>query len=303
MPLMLIVLGAIFQGAANALVGITVSSDSMFLFLGCAFLIASAVGVLLKATDRTETTHIRPIDGLWLNLATAVTFGAFYLALIWIPASLAAGAEAAAAPLAALCIASFGASRARFRLWIIAFAIFAISIAFGWSQQISGASAPGTGTVVGMALGIIAGVGLAVLATISRRLADSGVSAFSILAVRYHATYLLAFVCAVVSWQHSPSATEVGSRLLWFALLGFAAVALPLVLIQSGMMRTSATLTSVIMAGVPGISFVTEAIIEPENSTTTSWILLVGLVLAVCCYGIVETRRPLLKVRVADVHG
>lgn len=86
MPLMLIVLGAIFQGAANALVGITVRSDSMFLFLGCAFLIASAVGVLLKATDRTKTTHIRPIDGLWLNLATAVTFGAFYLALIWIPA-------------------------------------------------------------------------------------------------------------------------------------------------------------------------------------------------------------------------
>ena len=209
---MLIVLGAVFQGAANALVGITVRPDSIFLFLGCAFLIASAVGMLLKTKDRSATLRAQPIDCLWLNLTTAVTFGAFYLALIWIPASLAAGAEAAAAPLAALFIAAFEGRRTRFRLWTIALAIFAISIAFGWSQQSSGASAPGIGTVIGMGLGVIAGIGLAALATISRRLGDSGVSAFSILAVRYHATYLLAFVCAAVNWQRSPALLQISTH-------------------------------------------------------------------------------------------
>ena len=295
MSLILIVLGAVFQGAANAVVGITVRSDSMFFFLGCAFLIASAVGWLLKATDKSVTKPVRLLDCLWLNLATAVTFGAFYLALIWIPASLAAGAEAAAAPLAALSIAGLRGKRTRLRLWAIASTIFAISIAFGWSQQISGASGAGVGTIIGMALGIIAGTGLAALATISRRLAGSGVSAFSILAVRYHATYILAFACAAPNWQYTPPTAEDGLMLSWFVLLGFTAVALPLVLIQSGMMRTPATLTSVIMAGVPGISYVTETIIEPRNSTILSWILLIGLVLAVCSYGIAETRGPFVE--------
>lgn len=296
MRLRLIILGAIFQGTANALVGLTVRPSAIFLFLGCAFLIASVVGALLRASDRAPASPIRLVDCLWLNVATAVTFGAFYLALIWIPASLAAGAEAAAAPLAALSINAFRTGRVRYRLWIMAIVVFVVSIAFGWSQNVAGATSSGIGTVVGMALGILAGLGLAVLATLSRRLAETGVSASSILAVRYHATYVLAFICAAVNWQHYPSPAEVGSLLLWFGPLGFAAIALPLVLIQAGMMKTSPVLTSVIMAAAPGFSFITESIINPATTTLTSILLLAGLVLAVVCFGLVEAYSSKTRV-------
>lgn len=286
----LIIIGATLQGAANAIVGFTVSSESIFLFLGCSFLIASVAGVLLNTAMPGARTPIRRRDIVALNLATAVTFGAFYLSLIWIPASLASGAEAAAAPLAALALASVKHRRPRMQLWLIALLLFLISVAFGWSQQLAGASAPRLGTLTGMALGLIAGVGLAVLATISRRLAGDGVSAHSILAVRYHATYLLAFACAVANWREYPSAASVGSTVIWFVPLGIAAVALPLVLIQSGMMKTSATITSVIMASVPGISFITESVISPQRSSMSSWGLLIVLITVVFLYGRAENR-------------
>lgn len=291
--MLLIIIGATFQGAANAVVGLTVSPGSMFLFLGCAFLVASITGTLLKATHKTAKVKIGTADTVALNLATAITFGAFYLALIWIPASLAAGAEAAAAPLAALVIASFKNRLPQVRLWLISITIFLLSMGFGWSQHMAGASVPGFGTIIGMLLGVIAGIGLAVLATISRSLSEEGVSAYSILAVRYHVTYILAFVCAAASWREYPSIAHAGSLLMWFVPLGLAAVALPLVLIQSGMMRTSATITSVVMASVPGISFITETIISPDRSSISSWILLVALILAVCLYGRTEHRAPL----------
>lgn len=291
--MLLIIIGATFQGAANAVVGLTVSPGSMFLFLGCAFLVASITGTLLKATHKTAKVKIGTADTVALNLATAITFGAFYLALIWIPASLAAGAEAAAAPLAALVIASFKNRLPQVRLWLISITIFLFSMGFGWSQHMAGASVPGFGTIIGMLLGVIAGIGLAVLATISRSLSEEGVSAYSILAVRYHVTYILAFVCAAASWREYPSIAHAGSLLMWFVPLGLAAVALPLVLIQSGMMRTSATITSVVMASVPGISFITETIISPDRSSISSWILLVALILAVCLYGRTEHRAPL----------
>lgn len=288
--MLLIIIGATFQGAANAVVGLTVGPGSIFLFLGCAFLIASITGTFLRAVGPAVKTRIRRKDIVALNLATAVTFGAFYLSLIWIPASLAAGAEAASAPLAALALANVKHGRPRAQLWLIALTIFLISVIFGWSQQMAGATAPGFGTLIGMVLGFIAGIGLAVLATISRRLAGDGVSAYSILAVRYHATYLLAFACAFMSWKESPTAALTGSSVIWLVLLGFAAVALPLVLIQSGMMKTSATITSVIMASVPGISFITESFIAPHNSSITSWGLLIALIIAVCFYGRAEHR-------------
>lgn len=291
--MLLIIIGATFQGAANAVVGLTVSPGSMFLFLGCAFLVASITGTLLKATHKTAKVKIGTADTVALNLATAITFGAFYLALIWIPASLAAGAEAAAAPLAALVIASFKNRLPQVRLWLISITIFLLSMGFGWSQHMAGASVPGFGTIIGMLLGVIAGIGLAVLATISRSLSEEGVSAYSILAVRYHVTYIFAFVCAAASWREYPSIAHAGSLLMWFVPLGLAAVALPLVLIQSGMMRTSATITSVVMASVPGISFITETIISPDRSSISSWILLVALILAVCLYGRTEHRAPL----------
>lgn len=291
--MLLIIIGATFQGAANAVVGLTVSPGSMFLFLGCAFLVASITGTLLKATHKTAKVKIGTADTVALNLATAITFGAFYLALIWIPASLAAGAEAAAAPLATLVIASFKNRLPQVRLWLISITIFLLSMGFGWSQHMAGASVPGFGTIIGMLLGVIAGIGLAVLATISRSLSEEGVSAYSILAVRYHVTYIFAFVCAAASWREYPSIAHAGSLLMWFVPLGLAAVALPLVLIQSGMMRTSATITSVVMASVPGISFITETIISPDRSSISSWILFVALILAVCLYGRTEHRAPL----------
>lgn len=290
--MLLIIIGATFQGAANAVVGLTVSPGSMFLFLGCAFLVASITGMFLKATHKTSDAKIGAAGAVALNLATAITFGAFYLALIWIPASLAAGAEAAAAPLAALVIASFKNRLPPLRLWLISITIFLLSIGFGWSQHMTGASAPGLGTIIGMLLGVIAGIGLAVLATISRSLSTQGVSAYSILAVRYHATYILAFVCAAASWREYPSLAHAGSLVMWFVPLGLAAVALPLIMIQSGMMRTSATMTSAIMASVPGISFITETVIFPDRSSISSWILLVALILTVCFYGRTEHRAP-----------
>ena len=285
-----IIAGAIFQGVGNAFVGLTVAPSALFLFLGCAFLLASLTGTVLRAINTTSKTPVPLRETVALNIATAVTFGAFYLALIWVPALLAAGAEAAAAPLTALVLAGITHRRPRLYLWMIAMAVFLLSLAFGWSQQAAGASAPGYGTAIGLALGLTAGAGLAVLATISRHLADKGISAYSILAVRYHATYLLAFACAAVNWQEYTSVERLGSLLLWLFPLGFVAVAFPLVLIQSGMMRIPATITSMIMASVPGISFITESILVPETSSLLSWILLFALVLAVCFYGRVERR-------------
>jgi drug/metabolite transporter (DMT)-like permease len=302
--LLLIILGAALQGVSNAIVGLTVEPATIFLFLGCAFLVASLTGHLLKMAKSSTSAKIRPVDAIALNVATAVTFGAFYLSLIWIPASLAAGTEAAAAPLTALLIAAASRRRVRIQLWAISGSIFMLSIAFGWSQQVSGASSEGSGTVTGMVLGLIAGAGLAVLATISKRLADEGVTAFSILSIRYHLTYFLAFGCAAANWHEYPTLSTVGATLAWLVLLGFAAVALPLVLIQAGMMRTSPTLTSVIMACVPGISFITESIVKPSAGSLLSWILLFALIVAVCVYGRAEHRAvPHRFVSNADLDG
>ncbi|WP_309082327.1 DMT family transporter [Zhihengliuella sp.] len=298
--MLMIILGCLSMGVANAVVGAVIGTETVFLFMGVAFLCASLAG---QASHCARAGRLLPqLD--WshvaaLNLATLMTFGAFYLALAWIPASLAAGVEAAFAPLATLLLALWRKKRAPWSVWLLALSVFACSIAFGATQAQS--SPAGNQYVVGVLLALVAGAGMAILAILSRSLGERGVDASSILAVRYHLAYIVAFGLAARDYGFEGDIAVLLHDLSWIVPLGLAAVALPLFLIQSGMMRTDPTLTAILMASVPAISFLTETTWFGWSHGIASWTLLALLVLLVCVYGVVDQRRSRLSVASAAV--
>ncbi|MUK01654.1 hypothetical protein GM708_06745 [Vibrio cholerae] len=287
----LIALGCLAMGVASAIIGALIGADTVFLYMFVAFFCASVAGQL---AHRVRSGRLWPAipwrEVVTLNLATLMTFGAFYLALVWIPASLVAGIEAAFAPLITLFIGLRVRRRVPALTWVLALGVLACSIAFGAAQNQT-LAIPGPQYITGVALALTAGAGMAVLASVSHRLGERGVSAASILAVRYHLAYVVALLLALRENPLKVGLPDLLGSLVWMVPLGIAAVVLPLFLIQSGMMRTDPTLTTVIMAGLPAISFLTEAILLGSRTTVASWALLVLLVALIGTYGVIDVRR------------
>ena len=277
-----IVLGAILQGSGNACVSSLVDGRLIFWFIGLAFLMTAVVGQLTRWRAKRSDRHAMSFRWVvLLNVVTLVTFGAFYLSLLWLPGSFAAGVEMAVAPCMTLVIGAVRGQSAKLRSWLLAAALLAVSAAFGWSQEAS--SFHGVrGLVTGVVLAALAGTGTACLAVISRHLGDAGVNASDLMATRYHLTYVAAFVVALSA---SGASLATVSAFAWLAPLGLAAVVLPLSLIQFGMMRTSPLISVVIMSFVPAASFVVEVAAFGHPSTWFSWTLVAALVAMIAILG------------------
>jgi drug/metabolite transporter (DMT)-like permease len=280
----LVAAGALLQGAGNAIVGHLVDGRSVFWFTGIAFLATSFLGQALRFRRRgSRRPRMRLVDVLALNAATAVTFVSFYLSLVAVPSSLAAGVEAAVAPLAALALSGLRGHRARARDWLLVLPLFGSSIAFGWSRHEALAASP-SAFIGGMALAAVAGIGMAYLAILSKRLGDQGHSASDVISVRFHLTYITSLGIAL--FQGGSSSDGMAIDFGWIIPLGIAAVAVPLFLIQFGMMKAAPSLTVVMMACVPAVSFVVESSVLRLPAPAISRPLVAVLVALICANGL-----------------
>jgi drug/metabolite transporter (DMT)-like permease len=282
----LVICGALLQGVGNAIIGVLVAEDSVFWFIGLAFALASICGLALRRIGRRGLGKKMGFAAfLSLNATTAVTFVSFYLALVFVPASLAAGVEAAAAPLAALGYGAIRRSRARAAQWSLAVCMFIASVGFGWSQSPRFAAQVSAPLWCGLGLAVLAGVGMAAIAVLSSKLAREGFTARDLMAARYHLIWAIALAVALA--RSGGNLGPAWRSAAWAAPLGLVAVVVPLFAIQAGMMRIRPSVTVGLMASVPAVSYFVE-VVGFGGGSAFSWGLLSVSVALICVYGLLD---------------
>lgn len=237
--------------------------------------------------DGGERRAVRRL--LWLmNAVTAVTFLSFYVALAWVPATLASGVETALGPLAlaVLSLLPRAGHRSTARDWCLAAVLAAAGGALAWRLNSGaadgsppGADVPGgydwTGAA-GIALVVVAGAGASALALISKSLGARGADPVTVTAHRFHATYLGAAALFVL---RGGSPYDSGIPLPVLPLVGIAAVAIPLFVLQVGLQRANPMAAMVVLTTLPGMTALSEALwsghLDPVAlALTTAMVLL-----------------------------
>jgi drug/metabolite transporter (DMT)-like permease len=288
----LIALSVLLQAAAEAFLSGRISSGdslrfSLLAFLGCTLLFL-AVGRLRRTPghgtaqpqDRPRRRHLFAA----LNAASAVTFLGLYLALVWVPAAFAASLMAGVGPLAATVLARLSGSRRPAANWLYAMGLFAASVVTAAAVQpalldtSSWQSGPAASTA-GAGLALLCGVGAAAIAQLSRELAAHGTAPATVMAHRFHLTYVLAALALTADGLTEPP------RLSWTvtALAAFAGVVAPLYVLQIGVQRTPAPVTMALLATQPGVAYLVQgALGYPLTWTgTAAVVFLLGAATAV----------------------
>lgn len=275
-----LILGVLLQGAGNAVLGRDLSMADAFRFEAVAFALAAAGAAVAARIDTDPTQRaLEPMaiparSVIALNTATAITFLSFYLGLVWIPPSVAAGVEAGVAAAVALLA---GGRRAQRRQWLLVGLLLVASTAFGVVQShLRGVHA---GALLGMAMASMAGAAMAWVSILSHDLTSRGVRTRAVLAARYHLTYLVAGAVALALSIHDPAALKLGwSSMLVLALL---AVVAPLTAYQIGLGRTPPVRAMGVMPLVPIVSFVVEAALGHPVTPTACVAVIAVVALAV----------------------
>ncbi|MFH8570117.1 hypothetical protein [Streptomyces sp. NPDC017993] len=214
------------------------------------------VGDSVDAVEGTENRRlVRRL--LWLmNLLTALTFVSFYVALAWIPATLASGIETAIGPLALAVLALLLArgERPTPRAWLSATALAIVGGTLAWRLTDAGSISPAS--VAGLALVAVAGVGASGLALVSKALGALGADPVTVTAHRFHLTYLGAGAIFLLEGG-SPYESGVPPALL--PLIGVAAVTIPLFVLQVGLQRANPMVAMTILTTLPGLTYLSEA--------------------------------------------
>lgn len=264
----LIAFSVLMQAAAEAFLSGRISSGdslrfSLLAFLGCTllFLAVNRVSGIKNRSTRQSTTGL---GGAWrqfaaLNVASAVTFLGLYVALVWVPAALAASLMAGVGPVAASILARLSGEVRPVADWLRSVGLLVASLVTAAAVQpslldtSSWQSGPAA-SAVGAGLALLAGIGATVLARLSRRLGERGVAPSVVMAHRFHLTYVVAAL-ALVNGQFVEQ-----PHLGWgvTALVAFAGVVIPLYALQVGAQRTAATVTMALLAAQPGLAYLVQ---------------------------------------------
>lgn len=270
-----VILGVILQGSTHALLAESLTASDSLRFSMVAFGLAALGAVLLRRATPAGSTAapMTATEVIALNVATAVTFLSFYLAVAWVPASVAAGIETGIAPAVALALLG---RRSTSRQWLFVGALLTASVALGTSHQEDTGSANAT-FVLGAGLAAVAGIGMTSIAALSHRLSSRGIRPLDVLAVRYHLTYVTAAAAAVVIDTGAPH------QLCWPSIVIFAAIGVvaPLALYQIGMSSTPPLVVMSLITLTPVISLLTEALLGAPVTATQGTLVALITVLAI----------------------
>lgn len=271
-----LILGVLLQGGCNALLSAHLTMSDALRFSAVAFALAAfgAISVQKATAPKRSRTAVPRTDAIALNVATAVTFLSFYTALVWIPASVAAGVEAGIAP--AVALALWGRRSMAYQ-WLVVLALLTTSVAFGVIQYDVGDTNT-TDFALGIALATVAGIGMTTISALTRKLGSRGVHSVDVLAVRYHLTYLAATAATLIV-PHSGSA----SHLSWISIVVFAVLGViaPLALYQVGMSRTPPVIAMGLITLVPVTSFVVERVTGQPLTVAASLLVVLIAALAI----------------------
>ncbi|MFD3762070.1 hypothetical protein [Streptomyces sp. NPDC058622] len=264
MPIALIVVSVLLQAGAEGFLSgrldVTASLRLSFLaFLGTTVIFAAITRLRGRsghrpramAEQRRQVRHL-----LWtMNLASAVTFLGFYLAMAWVPAALAASLVAGVGPLAVLLMGAVrGTNPSGPAGWARAVLLLVVSVVAASCIQPGSLWGAGYRGYAGGALAALAGFSAAYLAVVSRRLGELGVEPARVMAHRFHLTYALAAVFLVLRGAGGASELSLGAT----AVTALGGVVVPLYLLQIGVQRCPPIVTMVLLTALPGLTYVAQ---------------------------------------------
>ncbi|MEV0638553.1 hypothetical protein AB0I77_27140 [Streptomyces sp. NPDC050619] len=302
-PIALIAFSVLMQAAAEAFLSGRISSGdslrfSLLAFLGCTLLF-TAVGRVGRVgrTKNRRPARPSPGPGAWrlfaeLNVASAVTFLGLYVALVWVPAALAASLMAGIGPLAASTLARLSGEARPAAYWARSVGLFGASLVCAAAVQpavldtSSWQSGPAA-SAAGAVLALLAGIGAAVLARLSRRLGERGIAPSVVMTHRFHLTYTVAALALTSHQLAEPP------RLGWAvtALVAFGGVVIPLYALQIGAQRTAAPVTMALLAAQPGLAYLVQGALG-YPVTVQGTVAVVLLLLAATAVARAEHRLP-----------
>ena len=300
----LVVIAITLQALTNGLLSDHVdSTESLllsFIAFGTSALVFGVVARVRPDPGRPAIRGARLRLMLLLNVATAVTFLGFYWSLSVIPAPLAAALETGIGPLA---MAGFrvrqstGLRRvAELGLGTLALLLaLSVAVRMGAVGQLGRGHSPAM-LPIGAGMAAVAGCSAAAIATISHRLGQLRVSPVQVTAHRFHLTYLLALTALIHSG--GPAAGLTSSRVAFIATLAVLGASLPLFVLQIGMHRTAPLTVTVLASAVPGLTYLTAAVVGHQRFDAVSFAL-INASLGVAFLGPIVLRRLSMSSSVA----
>ncbi|MGA5700601.1 hypothetical protein [Peterkaempfera bronchialis] len=290
MPIALIALSVLLQAGTEGFLSGRLDPAGSLLFSCLAFLTTAVVFALtsvLRGIHRGALGNREVRRLLYqMNLASALTFLGYFLALAWVPAALAASLMAGVGPLAVAVLGmgrgSGGPGRAG---WLRAGALLAVSLAVAACTRSGGPSASAPAVLGGGVLAVLSGVGAAHLATISRRLGALEVDPIVVTAHRFHLTYLLAGVLLVAHGGPTGHGLSLGTA----ATAAVAGVVVPLYLLQIGAQRCPPAITMVLLTTLPGLTYLGQVLFG-DRFRALSAVLIAALVALAALFTRIEAR-------------
>jgi drug/metabolite transporter (DMT)-like permease len=285
-PLVLIGVAVLLQAGSSGFLSGRLDGVQSLLFSTLAFALATVVFTVIDRARRGRGRGVLRDHG-WLmvaaNVLTAVTFLGFYLSLVYVPAALAVSIETAIGPLV---IALVAGRAARAGDHLVGWVLIGCSGALAWRLSGDAAGAVPLPTLVtGAGLALLAGVGAAGLALLSKRLGRLAVAPVTVTANRFHLTYLAALVLLAVD---PPAPAEAGSQVPLLVLVGVVAVVVPLYLLQVGLQRAEPLSAMTLITTMPGLTYLAQVAFGADFDP---WALALTVVITVIAVGYARMPR------------
>ncbi|MEU4157915.1 EamA family transporter [Actinoplanes sp. NPDC026670] len=284
-PLALIGVAVLMQAGTSGFLSGRLDGAQSLLFSTTAFALATVVFTVVDRVRRGPGRAVLRAHGRLMvaaNVLTAVTFIGFYLSLVYVPAALAVSIETAIGPLV-IAIAAGRAARVGDHLvgWVLLGCSGALALRL--SGDAAGAVPMGR-LATGVGLALLAGLGAAGLALLSKRLGRLAVPPVTVTANRFHLTYLAALVLLALD---PPAVADVRTRLPLLVLVGLIAVVVPLYLLQVGLQRADSLGAMTLITTMPGLTYLAQVAFGVPFDP---WALALTVVITVIAVG--YARRP-----------
>lgn len=301
-PLLLIGMAVVLQAGGNGFLSGRLDGAQSLVFSTMAFALATVVFTAIHGAMRRRPggsrrilrAHLKPMVAA--NVLTAVTFIGFYLSLTYVPAALAVSIETAIGPLVIAVTGLALGRRSPAADYLVGVVLIVCSGAL--ALRLSGGSTDGVSTsnlLAGIGLALLAGVGAAGLALLSRRLGQLDVAPVAVTANRFHLTYLTALVLLSLE---PPALADIWSQVLPLTLVGVVAVIVPLYLLQVGLQRAEPLSAMTLVTTMPGLTYLAQVVF---GAAFDPWALSLITVITVIAVGYARVSREASSPRSDDV--
>ncbi|MGW5969532.1 hypothetical protein [Streptomyces sp. NPDC055186] len=281
----LVTVAALLQSIANGLLSGDLTGQESLLLSFLAFTtsalvflqVTSARGSRREGARRSLRAAFRPLA--LMNAATAVAFLGFYWSLSLIPAPLAVAVDIGVGPLALALLRRQELSPAqRIGRLTLGVAALVLAVAAAVRMTTDGQSASGGTMLLGLGVAATAGLAGATIPLLSVRLGALGVTAAQVTAHRFHLTYVTALALLVVTGLPTSTLTD-GSRMAFLAVIAVLGTALPLFVLQVGMLRTPPFVVALIVSSGPGLTYTVAALTGGQSFDALTFLLISGTLL------------------------